>query len=108
MSFTCWMKYSTGNPATVAFSGRPRPSARWQNPHAITAGFLPCITIGGAGRWVAGFQSATSNRLRVRPTVNLARLVGTVTTTAVSVPVAFGAVAEPSTGNAHAGTSNEG
>ena len=80
--------------------------ARWQNPHAITAGFLPCITIDGAARCVAGFQSATSNRLRVRPTEKLARLVGTVATTLVSVPVACGAVAEPSTGNAHAGTSN--
>src|SRR5204862_6753853 len=45
-------------------------------------------------------------RALVRPTVNFARLVGVVATTVVSVPVADGIVAEPSTGNAQAGISN--
>src|SRR3982751_2968525 len=106
MSLTCCMKYSAGKPAIIAFSGRPRPSARWQKPHAITAGFRPCSTNAGGFGCVSGFQSATSYRSRVRPTENVTRLVGSRAGAAVSVPVADGALPEPSEGNAHAGMAN--
>ena len=97
------MMYGAGSPASIAFSGRPRPSARWQKPHAITTGLRPCITNAGGFACVSGFQSATSYRSRVRPTENDTLLVGSVARAALSVPVAGGSAADPCTGNAHVG-----
>lgn len=44
-SAICCAIYAAERPASLEFSGPPDPSARWQEPHASTAGFLPRATI---------------------------------------------------------------
>src|SRR5450631_1405378 len=46
-SANCCAIYPTGNPARLAFSGRPAPSGRWQYPQAYTPGLRPCSTTSG-------------------------------------------------------------
>ena len=48
-SAICWAMYAAGRPWRLLFSGPPGPSARWQNPHAKTPGFLPRATTSGIG-----------------------------------------------------------
>jgi hypothetical protein len=53
-------KYSTGNPAMGAFSGRPPPLTRWQIAQArffSPSAAEPCCTTSGIGACSSGNQS---------------------------------------------------
>src|SRR5438309_1708884 len=58
-SISCCMKYATGRPDTLAFSGRPLPLIKWHVAHAVAFGspVRPFATIFGSGGWSSGNQS---------------------------------------------------
>ena len=43
----CLAGFEPVRAGTVAFSGRPRPSGKWQKPHAYATGLAPWATRGG-------------------------------------------------------------
>src|SRR5712691_2631503 len=58
-STSCCMKYETGRPDTLAFSGRPLPFTKWHVAHAVALGspVRPLATMFGIGGWSSGNQS---------------------------------------------------